>query len=106
MEKEEFKKKFPKLFEEMEKGVSETDIQLEVENPEPERKFAGYDPNVIDFIRRCKDEEEAYKIIKYLEERGETSKEKAEELCTQLREKGIRSFGRRKKPGYYEREGK
>ena len=102
---EEFKKKFPKLAEEMDKGVSKADVEFEVKKPAPSRKFAGYDPNVVDFIRRCKTDDQAYEIIEYLEKRGEVSKEEAEKICAQLKGEGVRSFGKLKEAGYYDREG-
>ncbi len=102
---EEFKKKFPKLAEEMEKGVSKADVEFTVEKPAPSRMFAGFDPSVIDFIRRCKTDEQAYEIIEYLEKRGEVSKEEAENMCAQLKESGVRSFGPLKKAGHYDHRG-
>ena len=102
---EEFKKKFPKLAEEMEKGVSKADVEFEVEKPAPSRMFAGFDPNAIDFIRRCKNEDQAYEIIEYLEKRGEVSKEEAEKICSQLKTEGVRSFGPLKKAGHYDKRG-
>jgi hypothetical protein len=105
MEKEEFKKKYPKLADELETGTGKADIQFEVEKPKPQRKFAGYNPDVVDFIRRCKEDSQAYEIIEYMKNREEITIEEAEKLCKQLEEEGLKSFGRRKEPGYYEREG-
>ncbi len=105
MADKEFKKKFPKLAEEMETGVSRTDVEFQVQRPASSRKFAGYDPCVTDFIRRCKNDDQAYEIIEYLENRREVSKEEAEKLCKQIKEEGIRSFGTHKGPGYYDKEG-
>ena len=105
MEKKEFKKKFPKLAEEMEQGVGKAELAFEVEKPKPIRKFAGYDPNVIDFIRRCTNDTQALEIIEYMKNREEITHEEAENLCRQLEEQGLRSFGRKKNPGHYEREG-
>jgi len=105
MEKKEFKKKFPKLAAEIESGESKADIEFRAERPAPSRKFAGHEPDAIDFIRRCTTEDQAYEIIEYLEKRGEVTKEAADELCKQLRDEGLRSFGRKKKHGFYEREG-
>jgi len=102
---DEFKKKFPKLAEEMEKGVSKANVQFEVEEPAPSRKFAGFDPSAIDFIKRCKTDDQAYEIIEYLEKRGEVSKEEAENMCAQLKESGVRSFGPLKKSGHYDQRG-
>ncbi|MCJ7732259.1 DUF2095 domain-containing protein [Candidatus Bathyarchaeota archaeon] len=105
MEKEELKKKYPKLIEELETGTGKADIQFEVEKPKPKRKFVGYNPNVIDFIRRCTNDTQALEIIEYMKNREEISFEEAEKLCKQLEEEGLRSFGRKKEHGYYEREG-
>ena len=104
MEKKEFKKKFPKLASEIESGEGRANIEFEVEKQKPTRKFARYDPDVIDFIRRCTTEDQAYEIIEYMEKRGEVTKEAADELCKQLREEGLRIFGRKKELGFYERE--
>ena len=105
MEKKDFKKQFPKLAEEMESGVGKADIEFQGEKPRAKRKFAEHDPDAIDFIRRCSTEDQAYEIIEYLEKRGELTKEAADELCKQLREQGLKSFGRKKKTGHYDREG-
>lgn len=105
MEKKDFKKQFPKLAEEMESGVGKADIEFQGEKPRAKRKFAEHDPDANDFIRRCSTEDQAYEIIEYLEKRGELTKEAADELCKQLREQGLKSFGRKKKYGHYDREG-
>ena len=104
MEKKDFKKRFPKLANELDSGEGKADIQFKVAKPKSSRKFAGYDPNAVDFIRRCKTEDQAYEIIEYLEKREEITKEQAEDLCKKLREEGIKSFGRTKETGHYERE--
>jgi hypothetical protein len=105
MEKEEFKKKFPKLAKEMEVEDRKVELQFEVERPNPQRKFTSYDPDVIDFIRRCTNETQAYEIIEYMKSREEIAVEDAERLYKQLEEEGIRSFGKKKGPGYYEQVG-
>jgi hypothetical protein len=101
MEKKEFKKKYPKLAEEMELGVGKSDLQFESEKPK--RKFAGYNPNIIDFIRRCTNENQALEIIEYMKERNEITVLEAEKLLKQLEDEGLRSFGAKKTHGYYER---
>ena len=104
MEKGKFKKKFPKLAEEMEQGVGISDLQFEVEKPKPRRKFAGYNPEVIDFLRRCTNETQALEIIEYMKEKKEIAAEEAEKLIKQLVDEGVRSFGVKKTQGYYERD--
>ncbi|MBN2336756.1 DUF2095 family protein [Candidatus Bathyarchaeota archaeon] len=105
MERDELKKRFPRLAKEMEEGKGKADLEFEVEPPKPKRKFAGYDPNAVDFIRRCNSDEEAHEIIEYLRGREEITVDEAERLCRQLEEEGLRSFGPKKGPGYYERQG-
>ncbi len=106
MEDKDFKKKFPKLAAEMDKGVSKADVKFRVKKPKPSTKFAGHDPNAIDFIRRCKTEDQAYEIIEYLEKKGEITKEQAEDLSKKLKEEGLKCFGPRKEHGYYDKEGR
>jgi hypothetical protein len=105
MEKKDFKKQFPKLAEEMESGVGKADIEFQGEKPRAKRKFAEHDPDAMDFIRRCSTDDQAYEIIEYLEKRGELTKEAADEMCKQLMGQGLKSFGRKKKTGHYDREG-
>ena len=64
-------------------------------------KYASYKPTVIDFIRRCDSDSQALEIILFLERRGEISKECAERLKEQLSNFGVRSFGSKKRPGWY-----
>jgi len=67
----------------------------------PIRSFDGYNPNVVDFIRRCKSEKEAQEIIEYVEGTGEIGKSEAQRMRSQLKTKGLRSFGAKKEYGYY-----
>jgi hypothetical protein len=65
------------------------------------KKFVGYTPDVIDFIRRCDKAEDAEDIIFYLEKRREISSGYANKLRKQLKTKGVRSFGPKKEDDYY-----
>ncbi|MBD3205415.1 DUF2095 domain-containing protein [Candidatus Bathyarchaeota archaeon] len=105
MEKEEFKKRFPTLAKEIEEGEGKAGLNFQVEKPEPKRKFAGYDPDIVDFLRRCNTEEEALEIIEYMKDRDEITDEEANQYLEKLKEEGLRSFGTKKSPGYYEKEG-
>jgi hypothetical protein len=110
MEKKDFKRLFPNLADEIDSGTSKVDLN-NINEPPPsiessykeDRKYAGYQPGVIDFIRRCRKPQEAEEIITYLERRGEVSGDEVKLLRKQLREGGLRSFGPPKKIGYYER---
>jgi hypothetical protein len=110
MEKKDFKRLFPNLADEMDSGASKVDLKKVKEPPPPtessykeDRKYAGYQPGVIDFIRRCRKSQEAEEIITYLERRGEVSGDEANVLRKKLKEGGLRSFAPLKKIGDYER---
>lgn len=105
-EKERFKKMFPNLAKEMESNGGRTTINsvrtdLDAGEKTASKNFTQYMPDVIDFIRRCETEEQAEEIIAYMERKGEIEKRYAEKLRKQLKEKGVRSFGRKKEEGYY-----
>ena len=109
-DKERFKKLFPSLAKELESNenkVSVNSVRTDVQSGERavSKRFANYMPDVIDFIRRCDTEEQANEIVDYMEKRGEIEKQYAERLRKQLKEKGVRSFGPKKKENYYFKHG-
>jgi hypothetical protein len=109
-EKKSFKKMFPNLAKELAGGESTVPIDSVLTNPEEAEKSIAdrvhnYNPTVVDFIRRCNTETEANEIIAYLEKRGEVTKEHAQQLRKQLKQKGLRSFGSKKEPDYYFKHG-
>jgi len=109
IDKETFRKMFPNLAKEMETGVCKITISsVRLDSDEGEKaaadKFTGYNPDVIDFLRRCDNEDQAEEIIAYLEKRGEISRNYALNLRKQLKEKGVRSFGPKKEEAYYLRQ--
>lgn len=106
IERKRFGKMFPHMAKEMvgkEQGVEIDSIRSDVQTGEKASpsKFATYMPDVIDFIRRCDNEQQAEEIIDYLEKRGEVARNYAQRLKRQLKEKGVRSFGTKKEEGYY-----
>jgi hypothetical protein len=101
---EDFKKKYPNLARELEgEGLKIDSVRSDMEEAERavHNKYRGYDPTVIDFLRRCDTEEEGLEIINYMKERGEIPEEYAERLKYQLLMDGIRSFGKKKEQGHY-----
>ncbi len=105
-----FKKMFPNLSEELNGGDGKIPIDAVRTDPEEAEKtrldkFRGYDPTVVDFIRRCDTEEQAEEIIAYMEKQGEVTEEHAAELRKQLKKKGVRSFGPKKEENYYFKQG-
>jgi len=110
MDKKQFRKMFPHLAEELESGeqkVTLTSVRSDIETGEKasSKKFSLYMPDVIDFIRRCDNEEQVEEIISYMEKRGEISRQYGKRLRKQLKEKGVRSFGPKKEEDYYFKQG-
>lgn len=107
IDKKSLKKKFPNLSKELEGEESKVTIDsvradpAEAEKATSEDKFLHYNPNVVDFIRRCDTNAQAEEIIIYMQKRGEITEEHACELKTQLKKKGVRSFGSKKQENYY-----
>jgi len=106
VDKKRFKKMFPHLAKEMDVNkhrVAITSVRSDVQTAEKtsSEKFAGYTPDVIDFIRRCDDEQQAKEIINHMEKGGDINHEYAQKLRKQLNEKGVRSFGSKKEDDYY-----
>ncbi len=106
VDKRQFRKMFPHIAREME--GKETRISIASVRSDPEaaeklasKQFEGYDPDVVDFLRRCDNKKQAEEIIDYLERKRELSHEYAERLRKQLRKRGVRSFGPKKKDDYY-----
>lgn len=110
IDKKRLKKMFPRLAEELEgekQKISIDSVRSDRETAEKAstRRFTGYNPDVIDFIRRCDNQKQAEEIIGYLEKRGEINRSYAQRLRKQLREKGVRSFGSKKEDDYYLKNG-
>ena len=110
IDKKRFKTMFPHLSEEMQNKQCQvviSSIRSDVKTGEhaSSRRFDGYVPDAIDFIRRCDNEKQAEEIIGFLERRREIDSTYARRLKRQLREKGVRSFGPKKQDDYYSRVG-
>lgn len=109
-DRERFRKMFPHLAKELESGESKAcirSVRSDINTGERVASgcFEGYKPDVIDFLRRCDTEEQAVEIIDFMERRNEISREYAEKLRRQLKEKGVRTFGSKKEDGYYLKRG-
>ncbi len=100
-DKERFKKMFPNLYREIyERDTTTTNTNYR----RGEDPWRGYEPSPEDFIARANTPEEAEEVIEYLERTSRISREKAEELRSKLRQKGLEGFGERRTPGYYFRK--
>jgi len=132
MEKKEIKKMFPRLYEELELGEAkvsidgvqkspadtEGEVELsdecgcdeshtskELETSKTHDKLRNFNPQAVDFLRRCDTPAQAEEIIAYLEKKGEITPVYAAELRTKLKTGGVRSFGPKKEENHYFREG-
>ncbi len=110
-DRDEFEERFPALANELEEeGVPidayRTSEKKAIAEEDEMRDFSGYNPTVIDFLRRCETDDEALEIINWMEERGEITHEMAKELRITLVQKGVRAFGSKKEWGWYERHRK
>jgi hypothetical protein len=128
IDKKSLKKMFPNLYKELETGEVKIPINAVRKNPleaeaamgeeceecteeeftsctETPDKLRHFNPQAVDFIRRCDTEAQAEEIIAYLQKKGEITKEYAQELRCQLKRDGVRSFGPKKEENYYFREG-
>ena len=132
LDKKDLKKLFPHLYEELESGEvkvpirgirknaseaegevseecacdecidEEKDVPPTTETPD---KLRHFNPQAVDFIRRCDTEAQVEEIITYLEKRGEITHENAAQLRYQLKNEGVRSFGPKKEENHYFKEG-
>jgi len=106
--KNEFRRMFPRLSEEMKTGKRKISIrsirqdQESAENATANSKdLVDYDPDVVDFLRRCDNNRQAEEIINFMEKRVEITQSHAQNLRDQLKKRGLRSFGTKKKEGCY-----
>ncbi|MHA1311163.1 MAG: DUF2095 family protein [Candidatus Helarchaeota archaeon] len=109
-DEEKFKKEFPNLLKEILENKSNLTIRSirskETSDNSEDNKIPDelQNPDVISFIRRADTDGQAIEIINYCLKRGEIDQNYANELKTQLLLYGVRSFGTKKEPGYYEKK--
>lgn len=102
------RKTFPNLMQEITGNEQSIKIQsirsthdVTEKSAQTQKNFTNYNPDIIDFLRRCDNNQQAEEIINYMEERSEITHNYAEKLRQQLRKRGVRSFGSKKEEGYY-----
>jgi hypothetical protein len=110
VDKEKFKKQFPNLAAEFENdamsySINSVRTDADASEKVSAKSFKGYNPGVIDFIRRCDTNQQAEEIIKFLEARGEIPVSYTNKIRKQLKDKGVRSFGPKKENDYYLKHG-
>ncbi|MFX1429441.1 MAG: DUF2095 family protein [Promethearchaeota archaeon] len=113
----EFNKQFPHLIEEISKKKKSLKIdsinintdQTNMENTqESNNSYPNelYNPGVIDFLRRCTENEDAINILDYLMRRNEITQQEYHNYRKIISQEGglkqlIDQFGGLKRPGYY-----
>ncbi len=100
MSVDEFKKKYPALYDELFSRDKSMDLTLTFEK-RIDDPWRGYVPGPIDYIRRAKSLEEALQVIDYLEKHGEITSDEARMYREKLLSEGIEAFGPRKEDNYY-----
>jgi len=105
-DRETLRKRFPHLAAELDQSIMKVSIDSVRSNADDgakiaSRKATGYNPDIVDFLRRCDTDKEALEIVDFMEKRGEISKEYGKKLREQLNEAGVRSFGAKKGNDYY-----
>ncbi len=110
VEYKEVKKKYPSIYQELQLETSKVRIDSYRSDTKTGEAAAvsghnltGYTPDVIDYVRRCDNETQAKEIIEFLKKQGEISPQYADRLIEQLLKYGVRSFGTKKPPGFYEK---
>ncbi len=108
LNKDQLRKTFPNLAKELgtkQQKITISSIRTDVKTAEKiattRKNLSNYDPDIIDFLRRCDTKQQAEEIITYMENRGEIAPKQARKLRQQLMKKGVRSFGPKKEEGYY-----
>jgi hypothetical protein len=119
-DKDEISNQFPHLIEEISTRkksikIDSIDMNVEQEKEETSQKSNNlypnelYNPGVIDFLRRCTNNEDAINILDYLMERREITKQDYHRYKNIISQEGglkqlIEEFGGLKRPGYYMRK--
>jgi hypothetical protein len=102
----EFRESFPSLSKELEEKSTKTykidgvrTMSEETESTKVERE--SFEPDVVDYIRRCDTMSQAMEIVEFLLKQSEITTAQAREIKSQLKADGIRSFGSKKEKDHY-----
>ncbi|MHA2027727.1 MAG: DUF2095 family protein [Candidatus Thorarchaeota archaeon] len=102
----EFREAFPSLSKELEENSTKTykidgvrTMSEDSESTKSERM--AFEPDVVDYIRRCDTMSQAMEIVEFLLKQSEITTAQAKEIKSQLKADGIRSFGSKKEKDHY-----
>lgn len=102
----EFREAFPALNKELEEKSTKTykidGVRTMSEETEPTKGARMYfEPDVVDYIRRCDTMSQAMEIVEFLLKQSEITTAQAREIKSQLKADGLRSFGSKKEKDHY-----
>ncbi|TET10832.1 MAG: DUF2095 domain-containing protein [Candidatus Thorarchaeota archaeon] len=102
----EFRKEFPTLNRELKENTTKTyridgvrTMSEESESTKSEK--SAFEPDVVDYIRRCDTMSQAMEIVEFLLKQNEITSPQAKEIKSQLNTEGLRSFGAKKEKDHY-----
>jgi hypothetical protein len=103
---EEFREAFPALSKELEERTTKTyridGVRTMSEEAKPTgTERASFEPDVVDYLRRCDTMSQAMEIVEFLLKQSEISPAQAKEIKSQLKAEGLRSFGSKKEKDHY-----
>ncbi len=111
---DELHKQFPNLYSELTDNKMSLEVDqveedlitstLREDDKQDQDSFTDFEPNVIDFLTRAKEDSEGLEIINFLENQNQISSKSAEELRERIKNDGIRSFGPLRLSNYYFRK--
>jgi hypothetical protein len=102
----EFREAFPALSKELEeKSTKKYKIDgvrtMSEETESTKGEKVSFEPDVVDYIRRCDTMSQAMEIIEFLLKQSEITTAQAREIKSQLKADGLRSFGSKKEKDHY-----
>jgi hypothetical protein len=102
----EFREAFPALSKELEEKATKTykidGVRTMSEETEPNKSERTiFEPDVVDYIRRCDTMSQAMEIVEFLLKQSEITSSQAREIKSQLKTDGLRSFGAKKEKDHY-----
>jgi hypothetical protein len=102
----EFREAFPALSKELEEKSTKTykidGVRTMSEESEPKQGGkTSFEPDVVDYIRRCDTMSQAMEIVEFLLKQSEITSAQAREIKSQLKADGLRSFGSKKEKDHY-----
>lgn len=101
----EFREAFPTLSKELEEKTAKAykidGVRTMTEEAETKSEKASFEPDVVDYIRRCDTMSQAMEIVEFLLKQNEITPPQAKEIKSQLKADGLRSFGSKKEKDHY-----